>query len=157
MSKLEEVLASYDAGPTDGVFTDGGCEPNPGAGGWGYVYVKNNQIIYQASGHEPNTTNNRMELTAIISALEYLPADIQTDLYSDSNLCVQTLNTWAKDWSKRGWRRKTGAIANLDLVQRAYSLALERPGVRIKWIKAHNGWRWNEYADALASAWNEQP
>jgi len=94
-----------------------------------------------------------MELTALIEAFSYLPTDADIDIYSDSNLCVQTINQWAKAWKARGWKRSTGPIANLELVQQLYELHLSHPRVRLKWIKAHNGWLWNEYADSLASAW----
>lgn len=150
---IEEVLQSYKDGPQTGVFTDGGCQPNPGPGGWGYVYVIDGKIIRHEHGHEPQTTNNRMELTALIQAFSALPLDADIDIHSDSELCVKTINEWAPQWERRGWRRNSGPIANLDLVQKLYALHLERPNVRLRWIKAHNGWLWNEYADALSTAW----
>jgi ribonuclease HI len=73
-------------------------------------------------------------------------------IYSDSNLCVRTLNEWAAGWERRGWRRKSGPVENLDLVRRAYELKRSRPLARLVWIKAHDGSRFNEYADALAVA-----
>lgn len=150
---LAEVLARYKEGPSSGVFTDGGASPNPGPGGWGFVHVENGEIRHQGHGHSPDTTNNRMELTAIISAYKSLPADAKTIIFSDSNICVQTVNQWAASWEKRGWKRGGGPIANLELVQEMYALAKAHPGVKLQWIKAHNGWKWNEYADALATAW----
>ena len=74
-------------------------------------------------------------------------------VYSDSQICVKTVNEWAAGWEKRGWRRKSGPIANLELVQKLYALAGTHPDVTLQWIKAHDGSRWNEYADALASAY----
>ena len=74
-------------------------------------------------------------------------------MYSDSQLCVRTINEWAAGWEQRGWRRKSGPIANLELVQELYALAGARSNVTLQWIKAHDGSRWNEYADALASAY----
>ncbi len=148
----EEVLARYDAGPKSGVFTDGSCEGNPGPGGWGVVWVEDDEIVAKRSGTDPSTTNNRMELTALIAAYELLPADAELTVYSDSQLCVKTVNEWAEGWRRRGWRRKSGPIANLELVQRLYALSLERPKVRLEWIRAHDGSRWNEYADALSNA-----
>ena len=146
-----EVLERFTQGPTDGVFTDGGARPNPGPGGWGFVYVKDGEIVAEDRGGERQTTNNRMELTAIIHALEHLPADTRTTVHSDSDLCVKTLTLWAKAWRARGWKRKDGEIKNLDLVQRAFELAQAHPGVKLQWTKAHDGTRWNEYADALAT------
>jgi ribonuclease HI len=150
----EEVLAHYTAGPRTGIFTDGSCEPNPGPGGWGFVWVEEGEILQEKCGHDPDTTNNRMELMAIIEALETLPADGVFSVYSDSQLCVRTVNEWAAGWEKRGWKRKTGPIKNLDLVKRLWALAQAKPDVDLKWIKAHDGSRWNEYADALASSWS---
>jgi ribonuclease HI len=66
---------------------------------------------------------------------------------------VSTVNEWAAGWEARGWRRRSGPIANLELVKRLYALARARPHVELRWIKAHDGSRWNEYADALASAY----
>ncbi|MSQ81734.1 MAG: ribonuclease HI [Myxococcales bacterium] len=148
----EEALEKYPGGPSTGVFTDGGCEPNPGPGGWGFVHVIDGEIIKKAYGGDRETTNNRMEMTAIIRALDYLPADSEAVIYSDSDLCVKTLNEWSKTWKAKGWQRKGGApIANLDLVIGGYEAFKDRPKVRIEWIRAHDGSRWNEYADALAT------
>ena len=94
-----------------------------------------------------------MELTALINAYRLIGPDDAVDIFSDSNLCVKTVNEWAAGWKKLGWKKKSGPIANLELVQELYALALERPKAKLQWIKAHNGWRWNEYADVLSSAW----
>lgn len=149
---LAAVLEKYTEGPFDGVFTDGACAGNPGPGGWGMVWVENNQVLKQDYGHEAQTTNNRMEMRALIAAYEMLPVDAEVTIWSDSNLCVRTLNEWAAGWKQRGWTRKTGPVENLDLVKKAYELSRSRPRATLKWIKAHNGSRWNEYADGLATA-----
>ncbi len=148
----DEVLKRYTAGPKTGLFTDGSCEGNPGPGGWGFVWVEDDRIVSQDSGTDGDTTNNRMELTALINAYRALPADAEVDVYSDSQLCVKTVNEWAAGWEARGWKRKTGPIANLELVKELYALANAHPQAKLQWIKAHDGSRWNEYADALASA-----
>ena len=153
---LAAVLARYKAGPQDGVFTDGCSIPNPGPGGWGLVHVRGGEVLAQKHGHDPDTTNNRMELTALIEALKLLPADSSETVYSDSNLCVQTVNQWAAGWEKRGWKRKDGEIKNLELVKELYYLKQKHPLVKLEWIKAHNGWLWNEYADSLAGAWTRE-
>ena len=149
---VAEVLDRFDAGPTNGIFTDGSCQPNPGPGGWGAVYVVDNQVRAQRHGAEPYTTNNRMELTAMIAGLELAPETEPVTIYSDSNLVVQTLNQWAKGWEARGWRRKEGEVMNVDLVKRAWELVQQKPLATIQWIRAHDGSRWNEYADALSTA-----
>ena len=89
----------------------------------------------------------------MIAGLAMIDTSEAETVYSDSRLVVQTLNEWAAGWARRGWKRRTGPVKNLDLVQRAYALAQERPRVRIEWIAAHDGARWNEYADALATAY----
>jgi ribonuclease HI len=147
------VLERYTAGPKTGVFTDGSCEGNPGPGGWGFVWVEDDVIVAQKRGHDPATTNNRMELTALIEAYRALPADAAVTIYSDSELCVKTVNEWAAGWEARGWRRKSGAIANLPLVKALWSEAQRHPKATLRWIRAHDGSRWNEYADALAESW----
>jgi ribonuclease HI len=147
----EEVLQRYTGGPKSGVFTDGSCEGNPGPGGWGYVWVEDDEIVAQDMGADPATTNNRMELAALIAAYRKLPEDAEVTVYSDSQLCVKTVNEWAAGWEKRGWRRKSGPIANLEQVKELYALANARPRVTLQWIKAHDGSKWNEYADALAN------
>ena len=148
-----EVLTHFADGPSSGVFTDGSCSGNPGPGGWGAVRVRDGEVLAERHGADPQTTNNRMELEAMIAGLELIDPSEAEDVYSDSNLVVQTLNEWAAGWARRGWKRKTGPVKNLDLVQRAYALTQERPRVRIRWIRAHDGARWNEYADALATAY----
>jgi len=150
VSAPEDVLARHTKGPKDGVFTDGSCEGNPGPGGWAYVWVEGDRIRSQKSGADPATTNNRMELTALIEAYRALPADASVTVHSDSELCVKTVNEWAKGWEARGWRRKTGEIKNLELVKTLYALAKAHPRVTLQWIRAHDGSRWNEYVDALA-------
>jgi ribonuclease HI len=149
----DEVLARYTAGPDTGIFTDGSCDPNPGPGGWGMVWVEAGEIRAERNGQAPDTTNNRMELQALIEALGLLGEDDKVTVYSDSQLCVKTVNEWAAGWERRGWKRKTGPIKNLDLVQELWALSKARPGAKFQWIKAHDGSRWNEYADALASSY----
>jgi ribonuclease HI len=149
----QEVLARYHDGPKSGLFTDGGSRPNPGPGGWAAVLVENDKIIKQIYGHERDTTNNRMELTALIEGLKLLSPGQSADVYSDSELCVNTITKWAAAWERNNWKRKTGPIKNLDLVQEVYRLYKERPELRVSWVKAHNGWRWNEYADSLSAEW----
>lgn len=152
-----EVLGSFHGGPESGVFTDGASEGNPGPGGWGAVHVEDGEIVDQAFGSEPHTTNNRMELTALIAGLRMLATDSTAVVYTDSQLVVNIVTNWADGWKARGWTKKSsGPIANLELVKDAHALYTERPGVDLKWIRAHDGNRWNEYADALATAYRRQ-
>ncbi len=145
------ALALDESDPQTGVFTDGSSVPNPGPGGWGAVYVVDGEIVAEASGFGGVTTNNRMELTALIEAAALVPPETSVPVYSDSNLAVRTITEWAAGWEKRGWKRKSGPVENLDLVQKAYRVYRSRPELSLKWIKAHVGFTWNEYADELAN------
>ena len=155
---IEEVLrevarAHAGLGPQTGIFCDGACSPNPGPGGWGVVEVHDGSVRWRARGDAADTTNNRMELVALIEALRRVPPGQSGVVYSDSNLCVRTVNEWAAKWERDGWRRQGGKqpVENLDLVKEAFSLARERPRVSVVWIRGHDGSTWNEYADRLAS------
>lgn len=149
----DQVLERFRDGPQDGVFTDGSCSGNPGPGGWGAVLVRDGELIDERWGDDADTTNNRMELRAIIEGLRMLGPNEATNVYSDSRLVVDTITKWAAGWERRGWRRPSGEVANLDLVKEAFAMAKQRPLARIQWIKAHDGSLWNEYADALATAY----
>lgn len=134
------------------LFTDGGCSPNPGPGGWGFVVVQQDQALYEAYGGDPVSTNNRMELTALIRALEYCQEHYgsqSVEIFSDSQLSVRIYNEWMAGWQSRGWKRKQGPVENLDLVKQLATLKEQSPKVKISWVKAHAGHRWNEYADQL--------
>jgi len=150
------AVEAREGDPQTGVFTDGGCVPNPGPGGWGAVYVVDGTIVEEAHGHDPDTTNNRMELTALIEGAKLVPGGTAVPVYSDSNLAVRTINEWASGWEARGWKRKTGPVENLDLVRPAYATFRRRPELDLQWIKAHVGYTWNEYVDQLANRWREE-
>jgi ribonuclease HI len=149
--ELDTVIAKYSKGPDTGVFTDGSCEGNPGRGGWGFVWVEAGEVHAYGCRRDSDTTNNRMELSALIGAYKKLPEDAALTMYSDSQICVKTVNEWAAGWQRRGWKRKTGPIANLELVQKLYALSKSHPKVKLQWVKAHDGTRWNEYVDTLAN------
>lgn len=148
-----EVLAKYHDGPRTGVFTDGSSHPNPGPGGWGYVWVEDGEIRKEGHGAATDTTNNRMELTALINAYRALREDAATTVYTDSQLCANTITKWAPTWEKNGWKRKSGPLKNLDLVKELLALYRAHPKCPLEWMRAHDGSRWNEYADSLATAW----
>jgi len=148
-----EVLATYTEGPDTGVFTDGSSHPNPGPGGWGFVWVRNGEIQLEGHGAAEDTTNNRMEFTALIEAYRALPEDASVTVYTDSQLCCNTITTWAPGWEKKGWKRKGGPLKNLDLVKELLALYRAHPNCPLEWMRAHAGSLWNEYADSLATAW----
>jgi ribonuclease HI len=150
---LSLVLKKYSKGPDTGIFTDGSARPNPGPGGWGVVWVEQGKILKQLHGAVADTTNNRMELTALKNALMLLDETAECEIFTDSELCCNTFNKWAINWESKGWKKSGGEIKNLDLVKEVYTLYRARPNVKMKWIAAHSAWLWNEYADSLSTAW----
>lgn len=127
------------------VYTDGGCYPNPGKGGWSIVVSKTEYY----RGQKKMTTNNEMELTAVKNAILYARKYHKGKLitiFSDSKYCVNGFNDWMYKWQKRGWQKR-GGIKNLQLWK---DLFLLKDGVGLKWVKAHNGNELNELADSLA-------
>jgi ribonuclease HI len=117
------------------------------------VYVVGDEVVAEAHGHDVETTNNRMELTALVEGVALVPEGVECVVWSDSNLAVRTITEWAAGWERNGWRRKSGPVENLDLVQQAYRAFRRRPELTLRWIKGHAGHRWNEYADELANRW----
>jgi ribonuclease HI len=128
-------------------FTDGACKGNPGPGGWGAL-LRIAGEEFEFSGHEPETTNNRMEMMAAISALEALPEPCRVDLTTDSRYVIDGITKWVQGWQKANWPAR---IKNVDLWQRLIAAAAPH---RIKWIwvKGHAGHPDNERVDRLASA-----
>jgi len=133
------------------VYTDGGASPNPGPGGWGVVVLREGAEPEEMSGGEARTTNNRMELTAAIRALEALPAGEAVRLVTDSQYLRHGVTRWLAGWIARGWRRSGGhAVENEDLWRRLAALIAGR-SIRWEWTRGHAGDRWNERADRLAA------
>ena len=140
-----------EALPEVEIWTDGGCKPNPGPGGWGAV-LKYGAHVKELSGAEAATTNNRMELTAAIAALESLKRPCAADLYTDSRYVMDGITQWIHGWKQRGWKTASReAVKNADLWRRLDE-ARERHTVRWHWVRGHNGHDMNERADALARA-----
>lgn len=134
------------------VYTDGGADPNPGPGGWGAILVHPaSGRSDELSGGEPRATNNRMELTAAIRALEALRQPCRVDLFTDSQYLRRGITEWLPGWIARGWRRKDGELQNEDLWRRL-AAAAARHQIRWHWLKGHAGHRLNERADQLAAA-----
>lgn len=132
------------------VYTDGACSGNPGPGGWAaiLIYKGTEKVI---SGAEAETTNNRMELTAVISALECLREPCQVDLYSDSKYVIDALDKgWAQSWKKKNWKKADGKPAlNPDLWGRLLSLVSQHE-LRYHWVRGHEDNEYNNRCDALA-------
>jgi len=132
------------------IYTDGACKGNPGPGGYGTILVFGS-IEKELSGGDPDTTNNRMELMAVIAGFEVLKEPCDVTLYTDSKYVADSiLKGWAKSWRKNGWRKgdKSPAL-NVDLWERLLNL-LENHTVNIVWVKGHAGHEYNERCDVLA-------
>ncbi|WAK00918.1 ribonuclease HI [Methylobacter sp. YRD-M1] len=132
------------------IYTDGACRGNPGPGGWG-VILKYKGKTKELYGGELETTNNRMELTAAIQALEALTRPCTVELHIDSKYVLLGITEWMINWKKRGW--KTAAktpVKNEDLWRRL-DAAIEKHDIEWRWIKGHAGNEGNERADALAN------
>jgi ribonuclease HI len=132
------------------IYTDGACKGNPGPGGWG-VWLKWGDHERELFGGEPETTNNRMELTAVIEALASLKRRCRVRLHTDSQYVQIGISTWIHDWKKRGWRtadRKP--VKNVDLWQKLDEL-VGKHDIEWIWVRGHDGNPGNERADELAN------
>ena len=134
------------------IYTDGGCEPNPGQGGYGVVLLHPKKRA-EASGGFRLTTNNRMEIIAAIAGLEMLKQPCQVTIYSDSKYVVDAMmEGWVAAWKKKGWwRKRTERPENVDLWQRLDALC-QTHKVEFRWVKGHAGYLENERCDQLAMA-----
>ena len=132
------------------LYTDGACRGNPGPGGWGVLirYKNHEKMLW---GGEPDTTNNRMELTAAIKGLETLKRSCDVHLFTDSTYVQKGITEWLENWKRRGWKTASKTpVKNVDLWQRLEALATSHE-VRWHWVKGHAGHDENERADQLAN------
>lgn len=131
------------------IFTDGACSGNPGPGGWGAL-LRFNGAEKEISGGEVETTNNRMELTAAIRALESLTRPCEVDLYTDSKYVKDGIEQWLANWKARGWKTADKKpVKNVDLWQ-ALENMIEKHQVKLHWVRGHDGHVENERVDELA-------
>ena len=132
------------------IYADGACRGNPGPGGWGAI-LRDEGRDQEIFGGEPQTTNNRMELTAVIRALETLQRPSTVEVYTDSQYVQKGISEWLPDWKRRGWRTADKKpVKNIDLWQRLEQVA-GKHRVTWHWVKGHAGHPENERADALAN------
>ncbi|MEY4711619.1 MAG: putative ribonuclease [Pseudomonadota bacterium] len=134
------------------IYTDGACKGNPGPGGWG-VLLKAGGTEKELCGGEPSTTNNRMELMAVIQALSALKRPCEVTLFLDSQYVLKGITEWLPGWKAKGWRTASKQpVKNVELWQQLDAL-VQQGGHRIdwRWVRGHNGDPGNERADALAN------
>ena len=132
------------------IYTDGACKGNPGPGGWG-AWLKSGEHERELWGGEPATTNNRMELTAVIEALSALKTSSQVVLYLDSEYVRNGITSWIHNWKRRGWKTADNKpVKNVDLWQRLDVLA-QTHQIEWRWVKGHAGDPGNERADGVAN------
>jgi ribonuclease HI len=133
------------------IYTDGACRGNPGPGGWGAT-LEMGEHFRELSGAEAMTTNNRMELTAVISALEALKRPVPVKLYTDSEYVRRGITEWLKSWKARGWKTSDKKpVKNQDLWERLDAVAAQHQ-IEWHWVKGHSGVPGNERVDRLANA-----
>ena len=134
------------------MYTDGACKGNPGPGGWGAL-LRAGAHEKELFGGEPQTTNNRMELTAVIEGLSALKRPCEVDLYLDSQYVRQGITEWITGWKAKGWRTASKQpVKNVDLWQRLDALVHDGPHrIHWHWVKGHAGHEGNERADQLAN------
>jgi ribonuclease HI len=137
------------------IWTDGGCKPNPGPGGWGAI-LRFRDHERELSGNDPASTNNRMELTAAAVALETLKRPCRVVLHTDSEYLRNGMTRWHTGWVRRNWRSSSGdPVANMDLWRRVLDAAA-RQEVEWRWVRGHAGDAMNERADRLATEARER-
>lgn len=132
------------------IFTDGACSGNPGPGGWGAI-LRHKGIEKELSGGEKETTNNRMELTAVIEALKALKKECDITIYTDSRYVMDGVTQWLPNWKRNNWRtsNKKSPVKNIDLWQTLDSLLCQHQ-IHWIWVKGHAGHPENERVDTLA-------
>lgn len=132
------------------IYTDGGSKPNPGPGGWAALLLFG-EAQQELSGGDPRTTNNKMELTAAIEALEALTQPCIVTLYTDSEYLQKGITQWMKNWVKNGWMTASRKpVKNQDLWRRLHA-AIQQHDITWKWVKGHAGHEYNERVDQLAT------
>lgn len=131
------------------LWTDGSANPNPGPGGFSVIEVLDGSAKPVALGRDKDTTNIRMEGSALIAAIKYA-GDEPCEIHSDSEFWINVLTKWAAGWRANGWKKKTGPIKNLDLVKELYELYISHDA-KLVWEKGHSGIELNEMADEWAN------
>lgn len=136
------------------LYTDGSCLSNPGPGGWAFRCIYQNKPVFESKGRKPKTTNNIMELTAVIKGLKkLLEVEITSDIcvHTDSNYVCKGITSWIQNWKKNNWKTSAGiSVKNIELWKELDELVQNFKNLSWHWVKAHNGNFHNEYVDSLA-------
>jgi len=152
---MGEELSERDLRPVVRLYTDGACIGNPGPGGWAFILEHpSSGRSKEESGGEHGTTNNRMEIMAVIKGLEALRRSSNVELFSDSRYVLNAIEGWMAKWKKFGWKRSVnarGLVKNADLWRRLDEL-LQRQVVKSQWVRGHDGHVENERCDEMAEA-----
>lgn len=131
------------------IYTDGACSGNPGKGGWGAILLYHDKKK-KISGFDPDTTNNKMELQAVIESLKIIKKDLKIHIYTDSNYVKDGITKWIFNWKKNNWKNsKKQAVKNSDLWQEL-DILVQKYDIDFFWVKGHDGNKYNEIADQLA-------
>ncbi len=145
------IMMPPDPAQVVDIWTDGGCKPNPGPGGWAAIMIFRD-VEREISGFELETTNNRMELTAAATALEALKRPCQVRIYTDSEYLKNGITRWHQGWVRKNWRSASGdPVKNMDLWQRILDVCKIHQ-IEWHWVRSHVGIPLNERADKLATA-----
>ena len=137
------------------IYTDGACSGNPGIGGWGVVILNNGEEI-QLNGGANNTTNNKMELTAAIKALEYFEQSKDLIIYTDSKYVKDGIESWIINWKQNGWKTSTKKPVKNKEMWIALDDLMKKHNINWEWVKGHAGNKHNEKADYLARRYIEE-
>ena len=137
------------------IYTDGACSGNPGIGGWGAVIIKEKKIIHLAGGLD-QTTNNQMELTAAIKALEYFTEYKKISIHTDSKYVMNGIESWINNWKKNGWKTASKKPVKNKELWMALDNVMSKHKIEWYWIKGHSGDENNEIADQLARKYIEK-
>lgn len=131
------------------IYTDGSCKMSTRDGGWAFIVVKDDEVIHESYGTDTETTNNIMELTALQQGLQFAASyPVPVTLYTDSKYCCDGYNDWCFGWERKNWKTSTNKkVENLALWQSIHKLRYAH--VSVKWVRGHNGHKWNEHVDSL--------
>ena len=132
------------------IYTDGGCSGNPGPGGWAYVIIDNETVIEKCSGNQMHTTNNQMELTAVIKATEKIALlNFSAVIHTDSQYVKNGITKWIFNWKKNGWKTANKKPVKNKELWMALDESASKIDVQWKWVKGHAGIEYNEMCDSM--------